>query len=83
MNDMSGTVRLPTHAESVAPVTILDGQGTVVRVLPAEEFRRLHPIGFDLGHARGTGRRERRRLEPSSAAYPDQTGGSTREVVSS
>jgi hypothetical protein len=53
MKDMSGTVRLPTQAESIAPVAILDGQGTVVRVLPAEEFRRLHPIGFDLGHALG------------------------------
>ena len=29
--------------ESIAPVTILDGQGHVVRVVTAVEFRRTHP----------------------------------------
>ena len=28
--------------ESAAPVTILDGLGRVVRIVPAEEFRRTH-----------------------------------------
>jgi hypothetical protein len=28
--------------ESIAPVTILDGLGRVIRIVPAEEFRRAH-----------------------------------------
>jgi hypothetical protein len=35
-------VRLPDDDEDVAPVTILDGLGRVVRVIPAKEFRRNH-----------------------------------------
>ncbi len=35
-----GEVRLPSHEESIAAVTILDGQGRVVRVVSATEFRR-------------------------------------------
>jgi hypothetical protein len=68
MKDISGAVRLPTQDQFIAPVTILDGQGTVVRVVPAAEFRRLHPIALDAGHARGARRREPRRVEPASAA---------------
>jgi hypothetical protein len=68
MKDISGGVMLPTQDESIAPVTILDGHGTVVRVVPAAEFRRLHPIALDAGHARGARRREERRVEPASAA---------------
>ena len=30
--------------EDVAPVTILDGSGRVVRIIPAEEFRRAHGV---------------------------------------
>ncbi len=33
-------VRLPSYAESVSAVTILDDRGRVVRVVPAHEFRR-------------------------------------------
>jgi hypothetical protein len=33
-------VRLPDREETPAPVTIFDGQGRVVRVVPAAEFRR-------------------------------------------
>ena len=40
MSDFS--VRLPFSEETIAPVTILDGQGSVVRVVPATEFRRTH-----------------------------------------
>jgi hypothetical protein len=42
MNEGSSAnaVRLPSHEEVVAPVTILDGQGRVMRVVPAHEFRR-------------------------------------------
>ena len=62
MKDISGAVRLPSHEESIAPVTILDGQGSVVRVVPAAEFRRLAPSSLDSSHAR-VARRERRRAE--------------------
>ena len=61
-------VRLPSHEESIAPVTILDGQGNVVRVVPAAEFRRLHPSSLDPSHARAEARRERRPAEPSRLA---------------
>ncbi len=37
-------IRLPSHEEAIPAVTILDGQGRVVRVVPANEFRR-GPIG--------------------------------------
>jgi len=42
-------IRLPSHEEAIPAVTILDGQGRVVRVVPANEFRRgpiirRHPI---------------------------------------
>ena len=33
-------IKLPDHEEAISPVTILDGQGRVVRVVPAQEFRR-------------------------------------------
>ena len=36
-------VRLPSGENSIAPVTIRDGNGNVVRIVSAEEFRRDHP----------------------------------------
>ncbi len=33
-------IRLPSHDEPISAVTILDGQGRVKRVVPANEFRR-------------------------------------------
>ncbi len=33
-------IRLPNHDEPISAVTILDGQGRVMRVVPANEFRR-------------------------------------------
>ena len=44
-------IRLPSHEESIPAVTILDGEGRVVRVVPGNEFRRgpvvrRHPIGI-------------------------------------
>lgn len=30
--------------ENVAPVTILDGQGRVIRIVPVEEFRRIYGV---------------------------------------
>jgi hypothetical protein len=43
MKKSAGTLRLPSPDESIGPVTILDGQGRVVRVVPASEFRRAQP----------------------------------------
>ena len=74
MKDFSGAVTLPSREESVAPVTILDGQGGVVRVVPAAEFRRLHPSSLDSRHARMAGRRERRRAEPPKAGLKELSG---------
>jgi len=33
-------IRLPGHEEPIPPVTILDGAGRVIRVVPGNEFRR-------------------------------------------
>jgi hypothetical protein len=63
MNDFSATVRLPMREEVIAPVTILDGRGSVVQIVPAAEFRRLHPSSVDSRHARRVRRRERGRAE--------------------
>jgi hypothetical protein len=40
MNSSWNAVRLPSGDESIAPVTILDAQGQIVRVVSAAEFRR-------------------------------------------
>jgi hypothetical protein len=68
MKDLLATVRLPLREEAIAPVTILDGRGSVVRVVPAAEFRRLHPSSVDSPHARRVGRREQHRAEPVEPA---------------
>ena len=40
---MNADSRTPVADEqTVAPVTILDGSGRVVKIVPAEEFRRIH-----------------------------------------
>lgn len=39
-------VKLPDTVFPVAPVTIYDGQGRVTGILPADEFRRLHPHSY-------------------------------------
>lgn len=36
--------RLVDDEERAAPVTILDGLGRVIRIVPAEEFRRTHGV---------------------------------------
>ena len=43
MKDNLELVRLPSSDESIAPVTILDAQGHVVRVVAAAEFRSTEP----------------------------------------
>ncbi len=37
-------VRLRADDERIAPVTIFDGQGRVVRVVVADDFRSTHPL---------------------------------------
>ena len=43
MKDSAPALELPSGDEFIAPVTILDAQGQVVRVVAAAEFRRIHP----------------------------------------
>jgi len=62
MRSSSSAIRLPSPDETIAPVTILDGQGRVVRVAPATEFRRPEPA------SRGLGRERRRRLSRSAVS---------------
>ena len=54
MTTVSDIVRLPSGDDSIAPVTILDAEGRVVRVVSAEEFRRARPSATaeSLGHQR-------------------------------
>ena len=59
MNCLSATVRLPAGDESIAPVTILDAQGTPVRVVAAAEFRQAHPDRHEAKHSSATRRRGR------------------------
>jgi hypothetical protein len=40
MTQRASDVKLPGHEEPIAPVTILDEQGRVLRVVQASEFRR-------------------------------------------
>ena len=52
--------------ESAAPVTILDGLGRVIGVVPAEEFRRIH--GVPERPKPDMWRRRRERAKPSDKA---------------
>ncbi len=49
--------------ESVAPVTILDGLGRVIRIVPAKEFRRIH--GVPGRPTTDSWRRRAQRVKPS------------------
>jgi PHD/YefM family antitoxin component YafN of YafNO toxin-antitoxin module len=51
-------VYLPSTENTVAPVTILDANGNLVRIVSAEEFRRDHPT---LARAPGATHRGHRR----------------------
>jgi len=64
MNDSANAVRLPSDDDVIAPVTILDGQGHVVQVLAADEFRRAHPR--EAGRAPLTALRPRRRASAAA-----------------
>ena len=64
---MSSAGRRPiADEESVAPVTILDGLGRVIGVVPAEEFRRIH--GAPERPKPDMWRRRRERPKPSENA---------------
>ena len=58
MTTSSETVWLPSGDESIAPVTILDANGRVVRVVSAEEFRRRRLAGGAQGSTTEFRRRE-------------------------
>jgi hypothetical protein len=61
---MNSAGRRPVaEEESAAPVTILDGLGRVVRVIAAEEFRRIH--GAPERPKPDMWRRRRERAKPS------------------
>jgi hypothetical protein len=42
MKTFSEAVRLPVGDDSIGPVQILDGQGNLVRIVSAAEFRQAH-----------------------------------------
>ena len=63
---MNPGMRPVADDEEVAPVTILDGLGRVVRIVPAEEFRRLHGVPERPGP--DNWRRRRERVKPSENA---------------
>ena len=68
-------IRLPSHDEPISAVTILDGQGRVVRVVPAAQFRSgpivcRHPI-VSRGNRRGI-----RAAMPDSVAVPESRDSS-------
>jgi hypothetical protein len=64
MRSSSSAVRLPSFDETIAPVTILDGLGHVVRVVPATEFRRPEPASPGL-----RGERRRRLSRPVAVKH--------------
>jgi hypothetical protein len=49
-------IRLPSHEEQISAVTILDGEGRVIRVIPGSEFRRGPIVRRQLA-TRGRGER--------------------------
>ena len=51
-------IKLPNHEEAIPPVTILDGQGRVVRVMPAQEFRQHCALGEGRPHRGRVGARK-------------------------
>jgi hypothetical protein len=63
MKTTRGPIRLPAHDhETVAPVTIMDAEGRVVRVVPATEFQRPASVG----HGHWLERRRRQTPTPSA-----------------
>ena len=58
--------RLVDDQEDAAPVTILDGLGRVMEIVPAEEFRRIH--GAPERPTPDNWRRRRQRAKPREIA---------------
>lgn len=58
---MKSAVRAPEHEDAIAPVTIYDAEGRVLRIVPATEFHR--PAAAPRGHWH-----ERRRAIPRPGA---------------
>jgi hypothetical protein len=88
MTTSSDTVRLPSADESIAPVTILDAQGRVLRVVSAEEFRRARATttakSFDGERLLASMRikRAQRRRDPESPLVSASAGSAHRAVAS-
>ena len=66
MKSSVDTVRLPQRDEGIAPVTIFDAQGRIVRVVPATEFQRSAPVSRFNRHER------RRRVPRLAGASPGE-----------
>jgi len=60
MRNVANPVRLPSGDEDIAPVTILDAQGQVVRIVAATEFRSTHPRADAFRHPTAALRGQRR-----------------------
>jgi hypothetical protein len=66
MKSSPDTVRLPSRDEGIAPVTIFDAQGRIVRVVPATELQRPAPISRANRHER------RRRVPRLTGVSPEE-----------
>jgi hypothetical protein len=66
MKSSAYTVRLPQRDEGIAPVTIFDAQGRIVRVVPATEFQRSAPVPPAYRHER------RRRVPRLAGVSPEE-----------
>jgi hypothetical protein len=71
MKDFANAIRLPSGDEFIAPVTILDAQGHVVRVVAADEFRRIHPRDATARFPMAAPRRRHRELIAVPSPDPD------------
>jgi hypothetical protein len=67
------TVKLPVHEESVSAVTILDGHGRVLRVVPASEFRRGPAVRRQALASRRYGGRSAPGASPALVDAPEQS----------
>ena len=66
-------IRLPNHDEPASAVTILDGEGRVMRVVPAHEFRRGPLVRrHHIGSSRNSGGSTLGR-SPGPVAAPEQS----------
>jgi len=55
-------IRLPSHGDLIPAVTILDGEGRMVRVVPGDEFRRGRSSAGSLSQAAGAKGKHARRV---------------------